>query len=82
MRTTLTLDDDIDKLLRELAERRGLSFKQVVNEALRAGVAQLERPPSRRRRQWTQPVSLGKPVLPSLDNVADVLSLAEGDDWR
>jgi predicted transcriptional regulator len=82
MRTTLTLDDDVDKLLREVAERRGLSFKQVVNDALRAGVAQLERQPSRRRKHWTQPVSLGRPVLPNLDNVADVLALGEGDDWR
>jgi predicted transcriptional regulator len=82
MRTTLTLDDDVDRMLRELAERRGISFKQVVNEVLRAGVARLERQPSRRRKRWTHPVSLGRPALPNLDNVADILAVGEGDDWR
>jgi hypothetical protein len=42
MRTTLTLDEDVaDKLKRE-AERRGVSFKYVVNEALRNGLAARE----------------------------------------
>jgi hypothetical protein len=42
MRTTLTLDEDVaDKLKRE-AERRGVSFKYVVNEALRHGLAARE----------------------------------------
>jgi hypothetical protein len=42
MRTTLTLDDDVaDKLKRE-AERRGVSFKYIVNDALRSGLAARE----------------------------------------
>ncbi len=39
MRTTLTLDDDLVARLRELAHRRGTSFKQVVNDLLRRGVS-------------------------------------------
>lgn len=39
MRTTLTIDDDIAARLRERARERGLPFKRVVNEALRAGLA-------------------------------------------
>jgi hypothetical protein len=39
MRTTLTLDADVARLLREEARRRGAPFKQVVNEAIRAGLA-------------------------------------------
>lgn len=42
MRTTLTLDDDVAARLRELAHRRGLSFKQVVNSVLRHGLGALE----------------------------------------
>jgi hypothetical protein len=39
MRTTLTLDDDLVKKIKELAHRRGQSFKQALNEALRRGLA-------------------------------------------
>lgn len=39
MRTTLTLDDDLGRDLRELAHRTGRSFKQVVNDTLRRGLA-------------------------------------------
>lgn len=38
MRTTLTLDDDVAYRLRELNRLSGGSFKQLVNETLRAGL--------------------------------------------
>ncbi|MEM7482823.1 MAG: hypothetical protein AAF481_16745 [Acidobacteriota bacterium] len=38
MRTTLTIDDDVAGRLKEQAEKRGLPFKVVVNETLRAGL--------------------------------------------
>ncbi len=39
MRTTLTLDDEIADALRERARLLNISFKQVVNEALRRGMS-------------------------------------------
>ena len=39
MRTTLTLDEQIAKALKNAAHRTGKPFKQVVNETLRAGLA-------------------------------------------
>ena len=39
MRTTLTLDDDVAEALRRLVRQTGRPFKQVVNDALRAGLA-------------------------------------------
>lgn len=39
MRTTLTLDDDVAVKLRELAHRRRVSFKEIVNSVLRRGLA-------------------------------------------
>lgn len=39
MRTTLTLDDDLMERLKEEAHRRRVSFRDVVNEALRRGLA-------------------------------------------
>lgn len=38
MRTTLTLDPDVVRLLREATHRLRKPFKQVVNEALRRGL--------------------------------------------
>jgi hypothetical protein len=38
MRTTLTIDDKIARELKEAAHRSGKSYKQVVNETLRAGL--------------------------------------------
>jgi len=39
VRTTLTLDADVEAKLRTLARERGLSFKTVVNAVLRRGLA-------------------------------------------
>jgi hypothetical protein len=39
MRTTLTLDPDVARLLEEEAHRQRKPFKQVVNEAIRRGLA-------------------------------------------
>jgi hypothetical protein len=47
MRTTLTLDDDIAALLQQRAQQLGLSFKDVVNKTLRAGLGEAGRRPQR-----------------------------------
>ena len=39
MRTTLTLDADVVRLLKEEVHRQRRPFKQVVNEAIRRGLA-------------------------------------------
>lgn len=39
MRTTLTLDDDLARELQETARSSGRSFKEVINETLRHGLA-------------------------------------------
>lgn len=38
MRTTLTLDDDLAALLKERAGQLGVSFREMVNQTLRAGL--------------------------------------------
>lgn len=45
MRTTLTLDPDVARMLEEEAHRVRKPFKQVVNDAIRRGLA--PRPPAR-----------------------------------
>jgi len=82
MRTTLSLDDDVAAQLERVRRSRGGSLKETVNAALREGLQRLERPPARSRRSYTRPVSLGKPRVGSVDNVAEVLAVAEGDAFR
>lgn len=46
MRTTVTLDPDVAEQLKRLAQLRGRSFKAVLNDAIRNGLA-AERGPTR-----------------------------------
>jgi hypothetical protein len=38
VRTTVTLDPDVEARLREVARERGISFKEALNSAVRAGL--------------------------------------------
>jgi hypothetical protein len=42
MRTTLTLEDDVARRLKDVARREGRPFKDVVNDALRRGLTSQE----------------------------------------
>lgn len=76
MRTTLTLDDDVAKLLEKESKRSGNSFKQVVNHFLRLGLT-AKQPP--RKPFKVKPINLG---LPHYDKVEDLLEYLEGPDHR
>lgn len=39
MRTTLTLDDELVEKLKDLAHKRRIAFKQVVNDVIRRGLS-------------------------------------------
>jgi hypothetical protein len=82
MRTTLSLDDDVAAQLERVRRSRGGRLKDTVNAALREGLQRLEQPPARTRRSHTRVVSLGKPRVGAVDNVAEVLAVAEGDAFR
>jgi hypothetical protein len=43
MRTTLTLDPDLERRLKDIAHRTRRPFREVVNETLRAGLAERAR---------------------------------------
>jgi hypothetical protein len=43
MRTTVTLDPDVETMLRKEMRRQGEPFKQVLNNAIRAGLRNLKR---------------------------------------
>jgi hypothetical protein len=82
VRTTLTLDDDVAALLARARRARQAPLKQVVNDALRAGLRELAAPPAARQPSVTRSVSLGRCLVGSLDDVAEALAVAEGESFR
>ncbi len=50
MRTTLTLEDDLARRLKELARQKDRKFKEVVNDAIRKGLSLGELPPNEQER--------------------------------
>lgn len=60
MRTTITLEPDADAMVRRLMRERGLTFKQAVNEAIRAG-GSTGAPGAEVR---TQTFDMGRPAVP------------------
>lgn len=62
MRTTLTLDDDVARLIDEVVHREHRSMKQVVNDALRRALA-----PSASRRETYHLTPHESAVRPGFD---------------
>jgi hypothetical protein len=82
MRTTLTLEDDVAAALKRVMRRKGRNLKETVNEALRRGLEELERPGEALQPFKVMPWNLGGSRVGSLDNVEEVLARAEGEDHR
>jgi len=81
MRTTLTLDPDVAAAIERLRRKHDRSLKQVVNDLLRKGLEQEEtRPPLEPYR--TSGASVGPCLVGSLDDVAEALAIAEGENFR
>lgn len=86
MRTTLTLDDDNAVRLERLRRERDVSLKDVVNQAIRFGLNEMEAPPRKRETFQTTVMNLGKPLFDSpeelkalirqLDEEADLKKLS------
>ncbi len=59
VRTTVTLDDDVESDLREAQRRSGRGFKEELNEALRRGLHAGVKPARPRRRFRVRPKACG-----------------------
>ena len=82
MRTTLTLEPDVAAALQRLSAEREMTWKELVNVALREGLHQLENPRPRSARYTTTPVDPGRPALVGVHSVHELLAFAEGEDYR
>ena len=74
MRTTLTIDDNIAKALKDAAHRSGKSYKQIVNETLRAGLSS-NRIVDNAKPYRLKPVSMGE--VTGEYNLTKALELAD-----
>jgi hypothetical protein len=80
VRTTITLDDDVAVELERRQKSRDASFKDVVNDTLRAGLRADERP--KQRKPFRTPTVSMRPLISNFDNIAEVLAYAEGEDFK
>ena len=82
MRTTITLDEDVEKKLdTEVRQRKGMTFKEVVNETLRIGLL------TRRELKVTEPFEVkarAMGVRPGFnyDNIGDLVEQLEGTNHK
>ena len=80
MRTTMTLDKDVAARLEKL--RRTRPFKEIVNEALRAGLDEIERGQRGKESRYSIKSVKGYPLRTNLDNIAEVIAEVDGDDYK
>lgn len=78
VRTTLTLDEDVAAKLKAETRRSGKSFREVVNETMRRGLATRHATANRRAfKVETRDLGALRPGL-SLDNIGEVIEQIEG----
>jgi len=81
MRTTLTIDDDVAVELERLQKSRDVSLKELINDALRRGLRDMSGPPKKRKPFRTRTYKMGRQLV-DIDNVAEALAYAEGEDFK
>ncbi len=74
MRTTVTLEPDVEALVRRRMREREVSFKQAVNDAIRAGLATGGHRPFR-----TRTFDMGEPKV-NLDKALQLAAAMEDEE--
>ena len=80
IRTTITLDEDVFERLKQASATKGVSFKELLNDAVRSGLTTMSQRPERTAYP-IQAESLGKPSVANLDNIGEVITSLEGESW-
>ena len=73
VRTTVTLDPDVEQIIRRRMRERGISFKEALNDAVRSAGA------SRRKPFVTEVASMGESRV-NLDRALQIAADLEDDD--
>jgi hypothetical protein len=81
IRTTVTLDDDVMERARAFSRKRGIPFRQALNDLVRAGI-QAESAPAPVKPFKVKPFHMG--VIPGInyDCIGELLEYLEGPDRR
>ena len=84
MRTTVTIEDSIAVRIEGLRAERHMTFKEAINEILSVGLDAWENRASSSEapRSWTTPRDLGGTLLPYQASTAEMLAIAEGEDYK
>jgi len=77
MRTTITLDPDVEQMLKNALRERDVTFKEVVNDAIRAG---LKGPTGKRTRFRQRTFALGTGKTFSWDKALEMASAIEDEE--
>jgi len=81
IRTTVTLDDDVVARVKRESQSRGESFRDTLNDLLRAALVGMDNQP-RRRELCIKPTAMGhKPGL-NYDNIESLIEYGEGERHR
>ncbi len=81
IRTTVTLDDDVIARLKEESKARAVSFKDLLNEAVRSGLVAMK---SRKTAEPFKVRAFHMGTLPGLnyDDIGSLIERADGQDWH
>jgi len=82
MKETLIIGDDVLATLEQFRRDRNATLEEVVNEALRRGLREMEAQPKPRKPFRTMSVDCGTPLIANIDNVAEALAIIEGEAFR
>ena len=81
IRTTVSLDDDVVARVKRESLFRGASFRDTLNDLLRAAPLSIDYEP-RRRALTIQPTHMGHNPGLNYDNIESLLEYGEGDHHR
>jgi len=81
VRTTLSIDDDIAKLVQQEVRRSGDTFKGTVNNLLRLGL-NASRDPRPRKRFVVTPIAMNLGLGTRYEKVEDLIEALEGPMHR
>jgi Arc/MetJ family transcription regulator len=81
MRTTIVIDDDIIISVKRIAASRGESKKKVINDLLRKGLERRKDDKGTALYE-TAGADLGACRYPHMDDISEVLAVAEGEEHK
>ncbi len=81
VRTTVTLDDDVVERVKRVSRSKGASFRDTLNDLLRAALLNLDNKPAHRT-LTIKPIHMGYRAGLNFDDIESLLEYGEGEQHR